>query len=71
MEAKEKYTWRLALAKAIGVRLLYLVHCLLAISRVMVILNEPRLWIYALGILLLALEGIHAVCRRDGLEHKW
>nr|XP_022316788.1 uncharacterized protein LOC111120359 [Crassostrea virginica] len=71
MDAEGTHARRLTLAKAIGVRLLYLVHCLLAISRVMVILNEPRLWIYALGVLLLALEGIHAVCRRDGLEHKW
>lgn len=61
----------LILGQAVGVRLVFLLHCLLAISRVSDILNKPLFWIYSLFVLFLILEGIHAVFRRDGLEHKW
>ncbi|XP_061191531.1 transmembrane protein 26-like [Saccostrea echinata] len=61
----------LILAKAIGVRLMFLLHCLLAVSRVSMILNESKFWIYSLGFLPGILEGIHAVYFRKGLEHKW
>lgn len=61
----------LTLGQAVGVRLVFLLHCLLAISRVSDILNKPLFWIYSLFVLFLILEGIHAVFRRDGLEHKW
>ncbi|XP_062594360.1 transmembrane protein 26-like [Saccostrea cucullata] len=61
----------LLLAKAIGVRLMFLLHCLLAISRVSTILNEPKFWIYSLGFLPAILEGIHAAYIRKGMEHKW
>eukprot|EP00105_Crassostrea_gigas_P030359 XP_011452636.1 PREDICTED: transmembrane protein 26-like [Crassostrea gigas] len=61
----------LTLGQAVGVRLVFLLHCLLAISRVSDILNKPLFWIYSLFVLFLILEGIHAVFRREGLEHKW
>lgn len=61
----------LTLGQAVGVRLVFLLHCLLAISRVSDILDKPLFWIYSLFVLFLILEGIHAVFRREGLEHKW
>lgn len=61
----------LTLAKTVGVRLMFLLHCLLAVSRVSDILNKPLFWTYSLFVLFLILDGIHAVCRRNGLEHKW
>ncbi|XP_056017101.1 transmembrane protein 26-like [Ostrea edulis] len=64
-------TRRLTLVKAIGVRLLFLLHCLLAISRVSAILSESKFWIHSVGFVLVFLEGFHAVYCRQGMEHKW
>lgn len=71
MESEGKHTRSLQLTKAIGVRLLFILHFLLAISRVITILNVPKSWMLSFGALLLILEGLHAVFRRNGLEHKW
>lgn len=71
MDSETKHTRRLTLVKAIGVRLLFLLHFLLATSKLPAIQNEPLFWIYSLGVVLMILEGFHTVYCRNGREHKW
>lgn len=71
MDSETKHTRRLTLVKAIGVRLLFLLHFLLATSKLPAIQNEPLFWIYSLGVVLMILEGVHTVYCRNGREHKW
>lgn len=59
------------MVKAIGVRLLFLFHFLLATSKLPAIQNEPLFWIYSLGVVLMILEGFHTLYCRNGREHKW
>ena len=57
--------------QAISVRLIYLIHNILAISRAAHIANNDLYWIYMLIYIAFLAEGCFVVFRRKGIEFKW
>lgn len=57
--------------KAIAVRLVLLIHSLLAIWRVVSIANDNFYWWFAIVDVALVLEGLIAVVIRKGMDYKW
>lgn len=61
----------LNIIKAILVRLVLLVHSLLAIWRVVNIANDEKFWYLAIADGVFLLEGIVTIIARKGMEYKW
>ena len=57
--------------KAILTRLLFFVHCVLAIWRTVDVYQDDRFWIIAAALGLLCLETIITLSKKKGGEWKW
>lgn len=59
------------IVKAIMVRLVLLVHSLLAIWRVVNIANDMHFWYLAIADGVFLIEGLITIIARKGMEYKW
>ncbi len=59
------------LTKAALARMLFGAHTMLTIWRVVKQENRDAYWKLGAGILVMALEGFHAICSRKGQELSW
>lgn len=62
---------RISIARALSVRLLFASHGVVSIWRLTDVTNDARYWYLAGTLILLAIESLIAIFKRQGKEWKW